>query len=70
VSACGECLVDRHSMCPDAEASDYFEVDDDGYQAVDMYCCCGQEWTTKQLTTEAEYAGYAEELKQRGWSQP
>jgi hypothetical protein len=70
VSDCFECLVDRHALCPDADVADYQASDDPDYELVDMYCCCGHEWTVEQLTTAAEYAEYAEELRRRGWSQP
>jgi hypothetical protein len=69
MTACGECLVGRHSLCVAADVSDYFEVDDDGVQAVGKFCCCGQEWTTSQLTTEAEYSEYRREQEERGWTQ-
>jgi hypothetical protein len=61
--ACHECLLDRHRLCPDADVGDHqADHDDPDYDLVEMYCCCGTEWTERQLTTAAEYAAYAEEV--------
>jgi hypothetical protein len=68
VSACFECDVDHHAECPSIGEEDFsIDADEDGWYTI--FCCCGVAVDTAQ-TTAAEYAEYAEELRQRGWSQP
>ena len=68
MSACSACDVDHHSQCPSIGEEDCsIDADEDGWYTI--YCCCGVAVDTAQ-TTAAEYAAYAEELRQRGWSQP
>jgi hypothetical protein len=60
MTACGECLLDRHGMCPDldqddVQASDYDDGEGGEYEEVFFTCCCGEGWSEVRETVASEY---------------
>lgn len=65
MTACHECLVLQHTACPFVSVADERPAEEEGYVSIDMYCCCGHEWTAERMTLAAEYASYAREVTDR-----
>ena len=64
MSGCFECSIDHHGDCPWSGEDDDEFPDEDGWYTI--HCCCGLAVGSRQ-TLDADYA---DELRQRGWSQP